>query len=115
MRKEGLAKSYGLKKAIEGEFEPDDTALIIDDLITKGDSKLEIIEPFRASGLKIKDFVVLIDYETGGSELLRSRGYNLHAFLTMHEVVEAMWGAGKISRDRYRRCLYFLKSDSAAN
>ena len=110
MRKEGLAKGYGLKKAIEGEYEKDDVVVMIDDLITKGDSKFEVIEPFQRSGLVIKDFVVLIDYEKGGSASLKEKGYDLHAFLTMREVVEIMKAAGKLDAEKYRQCLEFLKS-----
>lgn len=110
MRKEGLAKSYGLKKAIEGEYEKGDVIVVIDDLITKGDAKLEIIEPFQNNGLAIKDFVVLIDYEKGGSKLLREKGYNLHAFMTMQEVVEIMKTEGKIDEAKYQQCLEFLAS-----
>lgn len=110
MRKEGLAKNYGLKKAIEGEYKKGDVIVVIDDLITKGDSKLEVIEPFQNNGLTIKDFVVLIDYEKGGSALLKEKGFNLHAFLTMREVVEIMKSADKIDEDKYQQCLTFLAS-----
>lgn len=108
MRKEGIAKSYGLKKAIEGEFNQGDTVVVIDDLITKGDSKLEVIEPFQSNGLKIHDFVVLIDYEKGGGELLRQKGYALHAFLTMRQVVETMRQEQKIDGAMYEKCTTFL-------
>lgn len=110
MRKEGLAKGYGLKKAIEGEYVDGDVVVVIDDLITKGDSKLEVIEPFQNNGLAIKDFVVLIDYEKGGSALLQEKGFNLHAFLTMREVVGIMKSERKISDDQYQQCLTFLDS-----
>jgi len=110
MRKEGLAKGYGLKKAIEGEYKKGDVVVVIDDLVTKGDSKLEVIEPFKSCGLVIKDFVVLIDYEKGGSKLLREKGYNLHAFLTMKEVVEIMKDNGKIDEAKYKQCVDFLAS-----
>lgn len=110
MRKEGLAKSYGLKKAIEGEYNDGDVIVVIDDLITKGDSKLEVIEPFESNGLKINDFVVLIDYEKGGSALLKEKGFNLHAFLTMREVVEIMKSEGKIDDAKYKQCVDFLNS-----
>ncbi|MGH9856520.1 MAG: orotate phosphoribosyltransferase [Acidobacteriota bacterium] len=108
MRKEGLAKGYGLKKAIEGEYEKGDTVIVIDDLITKGDSKIEVIEPFKNYGLEIKDFVVLIDYEKGGSTLLKEKGYNLHAFLTMREVVDIMKSNGKLDAAKHKQCLEFL-------
>jgi uridine monophosphate synthetase len=110
MRKEGLAKGYGLKKAIEGEFSKGDVIVVIDDLVTKGDSKLEVIEPFQNNGLVIKDFVVLIDYEKGGSALLKEKGFNLHAFLTMKEVVEIMKENNKIDDAKYKQCVDFLAS-----
>lgn len=110
MRKEGMAKGYGLKKAIEGEFNEGETIVVIDDLITKGDSKLEVIDPFKSNGLVIKDFVVLIDYEKGGSALLKEKGYNLHACITMKEVVQIMKDNGKIDDAKYQQCLEFLKS-----
>ena len=110
MRKEGLAKSYGLKKSIEGEFEEGETIVVLDDLVTKGDSKIEVIEPFTDQGLTIKDFVVLIDYEKGAKELLQEKGYNLHSFLTTREVVEIMKKHDKIDDSKYRQCLEFLNS-----
>lgn len=110
MRKEGLAKGYGLNKAIEGEYAVGDVVVVIDDLITKGDSKLEVIEPFQSNSLVIKDFVVLIDYEKGGSALLQEKGFNLCAFLTMREVIDIMKSEGKISKDQYQQCIAFLSS-----
>lgn len=110
MRKEGLAKGYGLKKAIEGEFNEGDVIVVIDDLVTKGDSKLEVIEPFQSNGLTIHDFVVLIDYEKGGSALLKEKGYHLQAFMTMYEVVDIMKDQDKIDDEKYRQCLEFLAS-----
>lgn len=109
-RKEGIAKSYGLKKAIEGEYKKGDVVVVIDDLVTKGDSKLEVIGPFESEGLKIHDFVVLIDYEKGGSATLKKRGYNLHAFMTMKEVIEIMKANNKLDRNKYQECLKFLKA-----
>lgn len=110
MRKEGLAKEYGLKKAIEGEYKQGDVVVVIDDLITKGDSKLEIIEPFQGNGLVINDFVVLIDYEKGGGKLLRDKGFALHAFLTMRDVIEIMKSENKLDEAKYTQCVEFLKS-----
>src|SRR3989338_2601838 len=40
-------KDYGTRKKIEGVFEKGETALIIDDLITTGESKFETIPPFE--------------------------------------------------------------------
>jgi uridine monophosphate synthetase len=110
MRKEGLAKSYGLQKSIEGEYREDDVVVIIDDLITKGTSMLEVIGQFKNHGLVVKDSVVLIDYRKGGGEAVRAQGCTLHSFMTTREVVAIMHDAGKISDEKYEQCLQFIEA-----
>jgi uridine monophosphate synthetase len=38
MRKEGLAKGYGLKKSLEGEYKEGETVVMIEDLVTRATS-----------------------------------------------------------------------------
>jgi uridine monophosphate synthetase len=59
-------KDYGTSRQIEGEYEPGDRVVVLDDLITTGGSKLAAIEPLQAAGLEVRDVVVLIDREQGG-------------------------------------------------
>src|SRR5258706_9111458 len=55
-------------RGIEGRFTDGDTALIIDDLITRGSSVLETAELLAENGLKVKDVIVLVDREHGPVE-----------------------------------------------
>ena len=69
------------KRGIEGRFTKGDTALIIDDLITRGSSTIETAALLEENGLKVKDVLVLIDREHGAAERLRQHGYNLMSIL----------------------------------
>ncbi len=108
MRKEAIAKGYGLNKTIEGEYNKGDVIAVIDDLVTTGASKLELIEPFKAHELTIKDVVVLIDYNKGAVDLLKEKGIRLHAIITTRELIDIMYFEGKINHDMHDKCVKFL-------
>lgn len=102
-------KDYGTKKKIEGIYKEGQTALIIDDLITTGGSKFETAEPFEASGLTIKDFIVLVDREQGGARQLAEKGYKLHSIIGINELLDILKKEGKISENDYERSKRFIK------
>ena len=110
MRKEALKKAYGLEKSLEGEFNKGETVVMIEDLVTKATSLLEAIPAIEAHGLVVKDAVVLLNYEKGGRQALEAKGYNLHAFMTVREVVDIMHAAGKIDAAKHAQCLKFLEA-----
>ena len=110
MRKEGLQKGYGLKKSLEGEYNKGETVVMIEDLVTRATSLLEAIPAIESHGLVVKDAVVLLDYGKGGGENLKAKGYNLHAFMTVRELVDIMKSQDKIDEDKHAQCLKFLES-----
>lgn len=86
-------KAYGTKAAVEGVFQAGQVAVVLDDLATTGDSKIEGIEKLRDVGLSVTDVVVLIDRESGAKETMASVGVRMHAVFTMTELLDA-WEAG---------------------
>ena len=90
-------KNYGTRKAIEGEFASGEQVIVVDDLITRGDSKFEAIAPLEAAGLAVRDVVVLIDREQGGREDLAQRGYSLHAVFELSRLLTELRDAGCVS------------------
>ncbi len=62
--------------------------LVIDDLITKADSKHEAIEILRDAGMDVTDVIVLVDREQGGHERLAKMGCTLHSVLTITEMLD---------------------------
>jgi uridine monophosphate synthetase len=112
MRKEGLKKGYGLKKSLEGEYNKGETVVMIEDLVTKATSLLQAIPAIENQGLVVKDAVVLLDYCKGGGEKLKTKGYNLHAFMTVRESVDIMQAEGKIDANMHAQCVEFLESEA---
>jgi uridine monophosphate synthetase len=81
-------KQYGTKARIEGVFQTGERAVIIDDLITTGGSKLEGIEKLASAGLTVSDIVVLIDRRAPGENELAQHGYALHSVLTLNQLLD---------------------------
>ncbi|HEU0000209.1 MAG TPA: phosphoribosyltransferase family protein [Ktedonobacteraceae bacterium] len=103
------------KRGIEGRFNASDTALIIDDLITRGSSILETAELLQENGLKVKDVIVLIDREHGAAERLRRHGYNLMSILKLDVMLTHYKSRGLISEETYNTCAEYLRGKQGEN
>jgi len=104
------SKEYGMAKDIIGEFSAGQKVVIVDDLVTNGDSKIESMVPFDEAGLIVKDFVVLLDYKKGADQLLESNGYRLHSAMSVIEAVTFVHEAGKIDDEMYKKVDSFLNT-----
>ena len=102
-------KAHGRQRAIEGEFAPGETALVVDDLITRGTSKIEAIEPLKEAGLTVQDVLVLIDREQGGVDDLAQQGYRLHALLKFTDILDALKESRRITAEQHKEVLDYLK------
>ena len=103
------AKSYGTGKAIEGVWEVGQTAVIIDDVITSGDSILQAIVPLKAAGLQVRDAVILVDREQGGRQTLADNNYALHAAMTIRQLLAILESHDRISSKQRAKVLKSLE------
>jgi len=101
-------KTHGARREVEGVFSPGDKSLIIEDLVTKGGSVLQAIEVLEKVGVTVTDVAVLIDREQGGRERLDNRGYKLHAYFTLSELVKILHLESRISTDEVTMVLNSL-------
>ncbi|MCP4416158.1 MAG: orotate phosphoribosyltransferase [Chloroflexi bacterium] len=102
------AKSYGTGKEIEGVWQVGQTAVVIDDLITSGDSIMHAIVALKASGLQVSEAVVLVDREQGGVATLQEHGYKLHAIMKISRILSILEDHQRISSKERAKVLKSL-------
>ncbi len=86
VRKE--AKSHGRGKRIEGNFIAGDSVVVVDDVITTGDSTLKAIAAIEEEGGKVAFVVVLVDRDEGGKANIESKGYSVASLFKRGELVD---------------------------
>jgi len=99
------AKDYGSVRRIEGIYSAGETIVVVDDVITDGQSKIEAIEPLEEAGLRVKDIVIFIDRQQGGVSRMVEKGYHLTSVTTMSEVLTILKTQGAISDTEFQESL----------
>lgn len=112
-------KKHGITRPVEGEYHKGQKAVVIDDVITNGASKMETIKPLEKAGLVVEDIVVLLDRGQWGPELLQDKGYRCHCIFDMNDIFQTLLKHNKIDQDivdksnkfmQETRKLYFSKA-----
>jgi orotate phosphoribosyltransferase len=80
-------KSHGQTKLIEGGFAEGQTVVVVDDVITTGDSTLKAIEAVRAAGGHVGLAVALLDREQGGAERVEAAGVPFRSVFKKRDVL----------------------------
>ncbi|MBF2020890.1 MAG: bifunctional orotidine-5'-phosphate decarboxylase/orotate phosphoribosyltransferase [Hydrococcus sp. C42_A2020_068] len=95
-------KAHGTRRLIEGNFHPGEKVVIIDDILITGKSAMEGAEKLKSVGLEVEDIVVFIDHERGVKDRLKENGYRAHSVLTISEITETLYEAGRLNEEQYR-------------
>jgi orotate phosphoribosyltransferase len=83
-------KEHGLKLPIEGNVNPGDHAIIIDDVITTGGSTIKAIKIAKEYGLIIDAVIVLVDRcEQNGRQNIEELGHPVYDILNLHDFMPA--------------------------
>ncbi|MEN6499340.1 MAG: orotidine-5'-phosphate decarboxylase [Rectinema sp.] len=101
-------KEHGTGNRIEGNYSVGECALLLDDLITTGASKLEAIDILRSEGLRVEDLVVLIERGKEGRRDMERTGVRLHAFIHVLELFDVLRQSGEIDADQYQKFVEFV-------
>jgi orotate phosphoribosyltransferase len=105
-------KEHGVRKKIEGILDRNDRVLIIDDLITTGESVIESAEVVRDQGGVVNELVVLLDREQGGKERLRSSRMEPHVLFKISDAMEWLHTVGLIEDKIFDTVKRYIKEES---
>ena len=79
-------KEHGLKYSIEGNLEGIKRVVIVEDVITTGQSTIEAVTKAKEAGLEIVKVIALVDREEGGKEEVLKLVSNFEALFTKTEI-----------------------------
>nr|BAF95080.1 orotidine-5'-monophosphate decarboxylase/orotate phosphoribosyltransferase fused protein [Neobodo saliens] len=104
------AKTYGTKATIEGDFKRGDRVVIIDDLVTTGETKIEAIDKLKDAGLEVVAIVVLIDREMGAPEFLGKHGYSFKAVASLTDLLHQWRDEKAVTDSQFEQTKAFIQS-----
>ena len=87
------------------------TLRIVDDLATRGETKVEALQAAEKMGYTVTDIVVLVDRMQGATEQLAKLGYTFRAALTIDQLLKFGLRTKRISEEQYDTARQYLKLD----
>ncbi len=75
-------KGYGTAKQVEGELNPGDKVVILEDIATTGGQVLEAAQTLTGMGAEIVKIIAVIDRQEGARENIEAAGYGFDSLLT---------------------------------
>lgn len=101
-------KAYGTKQLIEGVYKTGGRVLLIEDVVTTGESIRETAEAIRQEGMEVVDSVAVLDRQQGATEQLASANLVFHSSLTMCKILDGMIAKGEINAERKKEIIEHL-------
>jgi len=105
-------KEHGVRKKIEGILDRNDRVLVIDDLITTGESVIESAEVVRDQGGVVNELVVLLDREQGGKERLRASRIEPHVLFQISDAMYWLHSVGLLEDKVYETVQRYIEEES---
>jgi orotate phosphoribosyltransferase len=101
----------GSRVFVEGLYTPEETVLLIDDLVTSGGGIVETAEFLKTNAaVDVKDVLVLLDRQEGAKELLKQRGYNLISILGLESMLNSLMAKELIGEEQYRASIEYISA-----
>ena len=92
-------KDYGTTKSIEGKIYSGMKVVLIDDVITTGNSVINAIKQLKDAGLSISDVYVIINRLEGASNALKLEEVNLYQLTDVLEIATILFQEKLVSKE----------------
>ena len=92
-------KDYGTTKSIEGKISSGMKVVLIDDVITTGNSVINGIKQLKNAGLSISDVYVIINRLEGASNALKLEEVNLYQLTDVLEITKILFQEKLVSKE----------------
>ena len=79
-------------------------------MTTNAYSKLIFIDGIKQAQGIIKDTIIVLDREQGGTKVLKEKGVTLHSLITLRELVDYMLSKGLITQEKYDEVITYLEN-----
>ena len=80
-------KGHGTNRQIDGNFKPNSTVVLIEDVTTKGGSVMQAVRAVREQGGRVKKIITVVDRLEGAAENLKREGIDLVAIYTTKDLL----------------------------
>lgn len=102
------AKAYGTKQLIEGVYQPGGTVLLVEDVVTSGESIRETAEAIRNENLLVTDAIAVLDRQQGATANLAEDNLNFLSFLTMEKILDGLITKNEMTEERKHEIIAHL-------
>jgi orotate phosphoribosyltransferase len=79
-------KTHGTGRLIEGNFQSGDAVVVVEDVITSGESAARALSAVEEAGGRVLGVLAVVDREEGGRDSLEARGHQVVTLTTASEL-----------------------------
>ena len=105
-------KEGEMRLAIEGSFKTGQTALVLSDLLVSGPDVLDTVDALENEGLEVHDTFSFIELSIAGRKKIKMRGLRAHHLVSLEDIVQILFDAGKIPGDLFKFMVDYFEEHS---
>jgi orotate phosphoribosyltransferase len=108
-------KGFGRNAQIEGQINPGERVLLVEDLTTDGRSKVNFCKALREAGAIVEHVFVVFFYDIfpESKKIMSDLGITLHSLATWWDVLDVAKKSGKFDKEKLAEVEDFMKNPAA--